>query len=89
MSWKRYEKSKARDHRGRHVGGPGNADYVRGRAKGEVKHRKAPLTKTEVVKLVRKGIKEIESQGGFTRPAEEYVKKYGPEMKLFKRGRRQ
>jgi hypothetical protein len=89
MSWKRYERSKARDHRGKHVGGPGKPDYVRGRIRGEIKHRKAPLTKTEVVRLARKGIREIESLGGFTGTAQEYADKYRPEMKLFKRGRRQ
>jgi hypothetical protein len=89
MSWKRYERLKAKEHRGKHVGGPGKADYVRGRIKGEIKHRAALLTKTEVMRLARKGIREIESLGGFTGTAKEYVDKYRPYMKLFKRGRRQ
>jgi hypothetical protein len=89
MSWKRYEQFKAREHRGKHVGGPGKPDYVRGRIKGEVKHRTAPLTKTEVMKLARKGVKEIESLGGYTSNAKEYVSKYRPYIRLFKRGKRQ
>lgn len=89
MSWKRYERFKAKDHRGKHVGGPGKADYVRGRIKGEVKHRGTPLTKTEVMRLAKSGVREIESLGGYTGNAKEYVDKYRPYRKLFKRGRRQ
>ena len=89
MSWKRYERFKAREHRGKHVGGPGKADYVRGAIKGEVKHREKPLTRTEVMRLARNGIREVESLGGYTQKAKEYVNTYRPYMKLFKRGRRQ
>lgn len=89
MSWKKYERYKAREHRGKHVGGPGKADYMRGRIKGEVKHRRAPLTKTEQMTLARKGIKEIESLGGYTGSAKEYADRYRPYLKLFHRGRRQ
>jgi len=88
MSWRRYERLKAKKHRARHVGGPGKADYIRGSVKGEVKHRKRPLTKKEVMELAKKGVKEIESLSGYTKSAIEYVKKYRPYLKLFKRGKR-
>ena len=87
MSWRRYERIKARKHRGKHIGGPGRPDYVRGKVMGEVKHRKKPLTKREVMELARKGIKEIESLSGYTKDAIEYVKRYRPYLKLFKRGK--
>ena len=87
MSWKRYEKVKARKHRGKHLGGPGRPDYVRGRIKGEVKHWRRPLTKGEVMKLANKGIREIDSLSGYTRDAIKYVKRYRPYLKLFWRGR--
>ena len=89
MSWKRYERTKARDHRGKHVGGPGKPDYVRGTIKGEVKHRGTPLTRTEVMRLARNGIREIESLNGYTRKAQEYASTYRPNLKLFKKGRPQ
>lgn len=87
MSWKRYERHKARKHRGRHVGGPGRPDYVRGSVKGEVKHRKRPLTKGEVMRLTKKGVKEIDSLSGYTRSAVDYARRYKPNVKLFKKGR--
>lgn len=86
--WKRYEKRKARTHRGKHVGGSGKPDYVRGDKKGEVKHRKTPLTKPEVMKLAKKGVTEIESLSGYTTPAKKYVCKHRPNLKLYKKGRR-
>lgn len=89
MNWKRYERLKAKEHRGRHVGGPGKADYIRGRVKGEVKHRKAPVTKTELMALAGRGIKEIDSLSGYTGSAMEYADRYRPYLKLYYRGRRQ
>ena len=86
---KRYEKSKAKSHRGRHIGGPGEEDYRRGKdVKGEVKNRKTPVTKPELMRLAKRGITEVDSKGGYTKPAVEYATKYRPEMKLFSRGRR-
>ena len=82
------EKIVAKRRRGRHLGGPGRPDYVRGRVKGEVKDWNRRLTKGEVKKLVRKGIREITSKSGFTKPAIEYVKKYRPYVKLFHRTKR-
>lgn len=88
MSWQKYERRKAREHRGLHAGGPGKEDYRRGKVKGEVKHRKRRMTKPEVMKAVRSGIREICSFGGFTKPAREYVSRYRPRVKLFHRKRR-
>lgn len=88
MNWKQYERYKARKHRGHHLGGPSNEDYRRGKTKGEVKHLSRPMTRPEVVKVARKGISEIDSKKGFTKPAIEYAKQYRPDLKLFHRGRR-
>jgi hypothetical protein len=88
MDWKRYERVKAKEHRGKHVGGPGKADYIRGRVKGEVKHRKTPLSKTELIAIARKGVKEVDSLSGYTGSAVEYADRYRPYLKLFQRGRR-
>ena len=88
MNWRQYERYKAKKHKGRHVGGPGKPDYIRGNKKGEVKHRKKPVTKPEVMKLAKKGITEIESLSGFTKPAIQYALRYRPKLKLLHRGRR-
>lgn len=85
--WQSYERRKARSHRGKHVGGPRKPDYKRGSVKGEVKHRKRPLTKPEVMEIAKKGISEIESLSGYTKPAVEYAQRYRPDLRLFKRGR--
>lgn len=87
-SWKRYEREAARRHRGHHVGGAGNPDYLRGDAIGEVKHMQRPVTKPEVIKLCRKGVTEIHSLNGFTESAVEHVQRYNMKVKLFHRGRR-
>jgi len=73
----RYEKQQAKKHRGRHIGGPGNPDYQRGRVKGEVKNWKRPVHSGVIKKAHQKGIKEIVSKSGFTQPAMELAKKYG------------
>lgn len=88
MSWKRYERRQAKRHRGRHIGGPGKEDYRRGKKTGEVKHLNRPMTKAEVMNAAQKGIAEIVSLRGFTQPAIRYVKRYRPNLKLFRRGRR-
>ena len=88
MNWRQHERYKAKKHKGRHVGGPGKPDYIRGNKKGEVKHRKKPVTKPEVMKLAKKGITEIESLSGFTKPAIQYALRYRPKLKLLHRGRR-
>jgi hypothetical protein len=86
--WKIYERTKAKAHRGRHVGGSGKPDYTRGNILGEVKCRQTPLTKTQVKEIAKKGISEIVSKSGFTGPAIKYVKRYRPNLKLFHRGKR-
>ncbi len=85
--WERYEKSKASAHRARHVGGSGKPDYIRGKVKGEIKCRQRPMTRPQVQKVAKKGISEIESKSGFTKPAIDYVNRYRPNLKLFKRGK--
>jgi len=84
----KYEKSKAKAHGAKHVGGPGKHDYQRGSVKGEVKCRKSPVTKPELQKYAKKGISEIESKSGFTKPALDYRNKYRQDMKLFHQGKR-
>jgi hypothetical protein len=84
-AWQEFEREKARKHRGKHVGGPGKEDYRRGNTKGEVKHFKRRMTKTEVMKAKQKGVTEIVALGGFTEPAKQYAKSRN--MKLFHRGR--
>ena len=85
---KAYEKKKAKEHRGRHLGGPGEPDYVRGAAKGEVKAWDRPMEKADVMREARKGRTEIVSKRGFTPEAIEYVKRYRPKIKLFHRKKR-
>ena len=80
---RRYEKRKSKDHRGRHVGGPGNPDYVRGRIQGEVKNWSRPLSKYDLKQEARKGRNEITSKSGFTEGAIRYAERYRPTMKLF------
>lgn len=88
MSWARYERETAQKHNGRHIGGPGNPDYIRGKVKGEVKHLNRPLTKPEVIRLRKKGVTEIHSLNGFTQPALEHVVRHALKVKLFTKGRR-
>ena len=81
-SWQKHEKMIAKEHRGRHVGGPGKPDYTRGKVQGEVKLRKRPLTKTEVMAECRKGRTEIDCNAGFSESAIEYINRYRPNVKL-------
>jgi len=78
-----YEKTQARKHRGKHIGGPGNPDYQRGNVKGEVKNWSNPVHSGVIKESVQKGVKEIVSKSGFTKPAEELAKKKG--IKLIKK----
>ncbi len=79
---KRYERQKAKQHRGKHLGGPGQPDYTRGKKKGEVKNWDSrKITKPELEKLIKKGIKEVVSKSGFTQPAIELAKR--KKIKLF------
>jgi len=82
---KRYEKIKAKTHRAKHLGGPGKPDYQRGKIKGEVKNWSRPVHSGVIRELRKKGIREIESKSGFTKPAIKLAKKYG--IKLFQKGR--
>ena len=77
-----YEKKKARAHRAKHIGGPGNPDAQKGRQKIEVKNWQQPVPRPEVVKARRKGITKFISKSGFTDPALEYGKER--RMKLYK-----
>lgn len=82
----RYEKAKAKAHRGRHLGGPGEPDYVRGRVKGEVKNWSEPVHSGVIKKAIGDGVKEIEGKSGFTRPAIKLAKKH--RIKLLKGGKK-
>jgi len=80
------ERRKSRSHCGKHIGGPGKPDYKRGKIKGEVKNTKRPIDSGVIKKLSKKGIKEVDSKSGFTKPAIEEGKKRG--MKLITRGKK-
>lgn len=82
---KGFEKRQAKKHRGKHLGGPGQPDYKRGKIKGEVKRWNKPVHKGVVEDAIRKKVKEIDSLSGFTEPAIELAKKKG--IKLIKRGK--
>jgi len=83
-----YEKRKAKEHGGRHIGGPGAPDYQRGDTFGEVKGRVSKVTKPELQRLIRdKGVREIDSKAGFTQPAIEYWDRWQPGVRLIRRGR--
>jgi hypothetical protein len=83
-----YEKQKAGEHRGKHVGGPGMHDYQRGDVLGEVKARSSPVSKPELQRLItQKGIGEVDSKAGFTQPAIDYRNRYQPDVKLISRRR--
>lgn len=88
QSWRRYERKKAKAHHGKPVGGPGRCDYVRGDICGEVKNWQRPVDRTTVRELAQKGVREIVSKSGFTKPAIEYVKTYRSTMKLFRKNKR-
>lgn len=84
----RYEKRKAREHRSRHLGGPGAPDYQRGDKLGEVKCRASKVTKPELERLINeKGVSEVDSKAGFTQPAIDYRDRHHPEVRLIKRRR--
>ncbi|MDP3063930.1 MAG: hypothetical protein Q8O40_12080 [Chloroflexota bacterium] len=69
-----YEKKQAQKHHGEHVGGPGQPDYTRESKKGEVKNWSAPVHSGVVLMAKQKGVAEIVSKNGFTKPAEELAK---------------
>jgi hypothetical protein len=77
-----YEKKKAKDHKAKHIGGPGNPDARKGGQKIEIKSWQQPVPRPVVVKARRKGITKFISKSGFTDPALEYGKKR--KMKLYK-----
>ena len=82
-----YEKTAAKRHKAKQIGGAGKEDYRRGSVIGEVKDRETPVTRPELIKMAKKKVKEVESKGGFTEPAIAYRNRYQPQMKLFKRGK--
>ncbi|GAH45917.1 unnamed protein product [marine sediment metagenome] len=81
-----YEKTQAKKHGGKHLGGPGKPDYKRGKIKGEVKNWKRPVDSGVIREASKKKVKEVISKSGFTKPAENLAKKKG--IKLIKRGRK-
>ena len=82
----KYESLKAKQHRGKHLGGPGKPDYARGPKLGEVKDRETPVTGPELIRLADQGVDEIDSKGGFTRPAIKTARELG--IKLFSKNKR-
>lgn len=82
----KYEKTQAKKHRGKHLGGPGKPDYKRGKIKGEVKNWKQPVHSGVIKKALKNGVKEIVSKSGFTKPAIELAKKKN--IKLIRRGKK-
>jgi len=80
-----YEKSQAKKHRGKHLGGPGKPDYQRGKVKGEVKHWKKPVHSGVIKVAKQKRFSEIDSISGFTKPAVELAKKLN--IKLISKGK--
>jgi len=84
----RYEKEKAKAHGGKHVGGPGKPDYIRGKVRGEVKNTSTKVTKPQLMIYCKKRIREIDSKAGFTKPAIDYRDRYCPGLKLMKKGKK-
>lgn len=81
----RYEKTQAKKHRAKHIGGPGKPDYQRGAKKGEVKNWNSKVHSGVIKEAAKKRIKEIVSKSGFTEPAKKLAKEKG--MKLVTRGK--
>jgi len=80
----RYEKAKAKAHRGSHVGGSGNPDYIRGERVGEVKNWNRPVDKPTIQYHAKThGTNEFVSKNGYTQKAVEYVDRYRPGTNLF------
>ena len=82
----KYEKTQAKKHGGKHLGGPGKPDYKRGKTKGEGKKWKRAVDSGVIREASKKKVKEIVSKSGFTKPAENLAKKKG--IKLIKRGKK-
>jgi len=82
MSWYGYEKRKAKERKGIHVGGSGAPDYIRGDTHGEVKAWSRRMGKTAVRNEVLKGRNEIVSKSGFTDEAITYAERYRPDLRL-------
>lgn len=82
-SWQDAEREIASAHRGRHIGGPGRPDYMRGKVQGEVKFYSRPIVKRALMEECRKRpIKEIVCTGGFTKSARQYAERYRPCLRL-------
>ncbi len=76
-----YEKRQATKNKAKHVGGPGKPDYQKGKIKGEVKNWNTPVHSGEIKKAAKKGVKEIISKSGFTKPAKDLAKKKNIKLK--------
>jgi len=81
-NWLGYERRKARERRGIHLGGPGEPDYRRGNTEGEVKKWSRPMSAVHVRREVQKGRNEIVNEGGFTAGAVNYAERYRPCLRL-------
>ena len=49
----KYEKTQAKKHKGKHLGGPGKPDYQRGEVKAEVKDWKQPVHSGVIKKAIK------------------------------------
>ena len=85
-AWSKYEKQKARAHGAKPLGGPGKVDAQKGGQKIEIKDRKAPVTRPELIRMRRKKVTKVISKGGFTKPALDYGKQ--KKMKLYQKKKR-
>jgi len=80
----REEKRIAKRRGCKHVGGPGQPDFIcPNGTTGEVKARKTKVTQPELKKYGQNGIGEVHSEAGFTRQAVDYRNRYRPNMTLF------
>ena len=56
--------------------------------KVKIKKIMRKMTKPELQKLIKNGVKEIDSKAGFTQPAIEYRDKHQKQVKLFSKGKK-
>ena len=83
MKGKKFEETVAKYMKGKPLGGPGEADYVRGSTQGEAKDWEDKVGKSDLMGEIQKGRNEIVSRQGFTNEAIEYRDQYQPKVKLF------
>jgi hypothetical protein len=81
-----YEKRVAKQHHAKHLGGPGRADYIRGKTKGEVKNTKKKVTFSVIECCIKKhGSNEFVSKNGYGPRTAGAVREKYPQVTLFHR----